>query len=78
MPFRQRPLKKHSLIYKPEDARNGDQHNLWECGEYVPDADCTDRSNFWKVVASARRTGRYIAKRKTVKLLLEGPKSDIN
>jgi hypothetical protein len=56
-----------------------DWRELWECCEYVPDVDCSDRSNLWRVAASARRTGRfmYTAQRKAAKDYLEGPEEDI-
>lgn len=52
---------------------------IWECGEYIADDNCDDLSNFWKVAAAARRTGRflYTSKKKHLKELLEGPQDSV-
>jgi hypothetical protein len=52
---------------------------LWECGEYIPDAECYEKENIWKVAAAARRTGRYLytAKKKTAKAFLEDQSQDV-
>lgn len=63
-------------VYKGQKPgnRGPGSWDLWECCEYIPDQDCEDRSNLWKVAAAARRTGRfmYTALRKTAKEFLEG------
>lgn len=58
---------------------HGATYDIWECCEYIPDCDCNDLSNFWKVAAAARRTGRvfYTSKKKSLKRLLEGPEENI-
>lgn len=52
---------------------------LWETCEYLPDEECPDRKNIWRVAAEARRSGRYIytTKRKTAKQYIEGSEEDI-
>lgn len=54
-------------------------YDIWEYCEYIPDSDCDDLSNFWKVAAAARRTGRffYTSKKKVLKEILEGPEESI-
>ena len=54
-------------------------YDIWECCEYTPDSDCEDLSNFWKVAAAARRTGRffYASKKKVLKDLLEGSEDEV-
>jgi hypothetical protein len=52
---------------------------LWECGEYIPGAECYEKENIWRVAAAARRTGRYLytAKKKTAKAFLEDQSQDV-
>lgn len=65
-------------IFKGVAASSG--CDIWECCEYVPDTDCGDLKNLWKVAAAARRTGRflYAAKRKILKSFLEEQDSKLN
>ncbi|WP_198002327.1 J domain-containing protein [Synechococcus sp. BL107] len=55
------------------------EYTTWECSEYIPGDDCDDKSNFWVVAASARRTGRfaYGATRKSLKQFIEGPDIEV-
>lgn len=65
-------------VYKSEKVSvNYDE--IWEACEYVPDPDCPDKHNIWRVAAGCRRSGRffYTAKRKTAKQYLEGPDENI-
>ena len=65
-------------VFKREKVSTNSE-DIWECCEYIPDADCFELDNIWRVAAAARRTGRflYTARRKTAKAFLEDPSAEV-